>query len=137
MSFPQKRDDLHLSRIMLQQDLYSQHRHNEDGKMNIQFLNFHRSFLVQINSNEQMMATSDTMKDANDTLSKSLIFIFCFSIKRIVEILDTQGKFQSPESDFRKVDTSSSVSTVNEPPPSVYRKTIKIKHLIFFVFFHM
>lgn len=33
-------------------------------------------FLEQINSNEQMMTTSDTMKDANETLSKCLIFNF-------------------------------------------------------------
>ncbi len=45
-----KRDDLHLSRIMLQQDLY---RQNDDVE-------------------ETFMRASDTMKDANDTLSRGL-----------------------------------------------------------------
>ncbi len=56
-----KRDDLHLSRIMLQQDLY---RQNGDVE-------------------ETLMRASDTMKDANDTLPRgikrflnSLNFIF-------------------------------------------------------------
>ncbi len=45
-----KRDDLHLSRIMLQQDLY---RQNDDVE-------------------ETFMRASDTMKDANDTLSRGI-----------------------------------------------------------------
>lgn len=45
-----KRDDLHLSRIMFQQDLYRQ--------------------------NGDIDETSDTMKDANDTLSKGLRHFF-------------------------------------------------------------
>ncbi|CAF4267417.1 unnamed protein product [Rotaria socialis] len=47
---PDQRDDLHLSRIMLQKDLYNQHRQSVD---------------------DQMLATSDTMRDANETLSKT------------------------------------------------------------------
>ncbi|CAF1606036.1 unnamed protein product [Rotaria magnacalcarata] len=74
-----ERDDLHLSRIMFQQDLYKQ------------------------NVDDGFMKTSDTMKDANDTLSK-----------------DSQPKLQQSllvsESEFVKMSSSSSssVSTVNE-----------------------
>ena len=71
MSFCLKRDDLHLSRIMLQQDLYNQQQYSDNG-------------LVHSYSNEQLMATSDTMKDANETLSKSFIVDFSFSLKRII-----------------------------------------------------
>ncbi|CAF3296177.1 unnamed protein product [Rotaria sp. Silwood2] len=92
-----ERDDLHLSRIMLEQDLYNHQRKSSDE---------------QINSNEQMMTTSDTMKDANETLSKN-----------------TQGKSQQStlisELEFLKVNASSTVSTVNEPMISVHRKIIK------------
>ncbi|CAF3723713.1 unnamed protein product [Adineta steineri] len=75
-----ERDDLHLSRIMFQQDLY---RHHSDAE-------------------ETSMKTSDTMKDANETLSK-----------------DQQTKLQQSllisESEFLKVSPASSVSTINEP----------------------
>ncbi|CAF0769438.1 unnamed protein product [Rotaria sordida] len=71
-----ERDDLHLSRIMFQQDLYNQQRRSSD--------------------NEQMMITSDTMQDVNDTLSKN-----------------TEEKFQQStfisESEFLKLNTSSTV----------------------------
>ncbi|CAF0982923.1 unnamed protein product [Adineta ricciae] len=75
-----ERDDLHLSRIMLQQDLY---RHNSD-------------------IDEVSTKTSDTLKDANETLAK-----------------DQQSKLQQSllisESEFRKVNPLASVSTINEP----------------------
>jgi len=66
---------------MLQQDLYNQQRLSGDGRMKIVFFLLYilnHSFLEQVNSNVQMMTTSDTMKDANETLSKSLIFNFSF-----------------------------------------------------------
>ncbi|CAF1011016.1 unnamed protein product [Rotaria sordida] len=74
----EERDDLHLSRIMIQQDLYKP------------------------NVDETLMRTSNTMKDANDTLSK-----------------DSQLKLQKSllisESEFVKLSSSSSISTNNEP----------------------
>ncbi|CAF4506209.1 unnamed protein product, partial [Rotaria sp. Silwood2] len=92
-----ERDDLHLSRIMLEQDLYNHQRKSSDE---------------QINSNEQMMTTSDTMKDANETLSKN-----------------TQGKSQQStlisELEFLKVNASSTVSTVNEPMISVHQQQMR------------
>jgi hypothetical protein len=121
---------------MLQQDLYHQQRHSTDGKIkNEFFVNFNYLFL------EQMMATLDTMRDANDTLSKSLFNKISFLMKRILSILDTQGKFQQntliSESEFLKVDTSSSTSTVDEPIASLHRKIIEIHHSIsFFVLFY-
>ncbi|CAF3094377.1 unnamed protein product [Rotaria sp. Silwood2] len=80
-----ERNDLRLSRIMFQQDLYKQ------------------------NIDETFMQTSDTMKDANETLSK-----------------DTQIKLQKSllisESEFVQISPSSSVSTINEPIISDHQK---------------
>ncbi|CAF3743149.1 unnamed protein product [Rotaria sp. Silwood1] len=82
-----ERDDLHLSRIMFQQDLYKQ------------------------NFDEMFIRASDTMKDANDTLSK-----------------DTQTKLQKSlllsESEFVKISPSSSISPVKEPILSDYHQKI-------------
>ncbi len=67
---------------MLQQDVYSQQRQSVDGRIKIDLINLNYSFLEQVNSNEQMMTTSDTMKDANETLSKSLIFSSLISYQK-------------------------------------------------------
>jgi hypothetical protein len=58
---------------MMQQDVHNQRRLSGGGKIKMDIIRFKYLFLPEINFNEQMMATSDTMKDANDTLSKSLI----------------------------------------------------------------
>jgi hypothetical protein len=76
---------------MFQQDLY---RQNDDGKMNIKLIRIDHLFLE-----EDLLKTSDTMKDANDTLTK-----------------DLQSKLQQSllvsESEFVKL---SPTSSINEP----------------------
>ncbi|CAF5015614.1 unnamed protein product, partial [Rotaria sp. Silwood1] len=95
-----ERDDLHLSRIIFQQDLYNQQRKSSDEQMN---------------SNEYMIVTSDTMKDANETLSKN-----------------TQEKSQQStlisESEFCKLNVSSTVESIHQqqmrtPSPGYVRST--------------
>ncbi|CAF3725298.1 unnamed protein product [Rotaria sp. Silwood1] len=95
-----ERDDLHLSRIIFQQDLYNQQRKSSDEQMN---------------SNEYMMVTSDTMKDANETLSKN-----------------TQEKSQQStlisESEFCKLNVSSTIESIHQqqmrtPSPGYVRST--------------
>jgi len=60
---------------MLQQDLYNQQRHSGKVPTKMKSFNLNYSFLEHMNTTEQMMTTSDTIRDANETLSKSLIFI--------------------------------------------------------------
>ncbi|CAF0823061.1 unnamed protein product [Adineta steineri] len=83
-----EKDDLNLSRIMLQQDIYTQQRQNE-------------------NTNDYMMLTSDTMKDASEILPKN-----------------TQRNLQQStlisESEFIKLNVQSSISSDEEPIPSTH-----------------
>jgi hypothetical protein len=92
-----------------------------------------------MNTTEQMMTTSDTIRDANETLSKSLIFILWYTIKRTISILDSQGRLQQStlisESEFIKINTSSSTSADDEHTTSAYRKTIKVQYCSISCFF--